>query len=309
MSAENLASRWLDPHILMQIGSLELRARHIVEGFWSGLHRSPYHGYSVEFTEYRPYTLGDDPRHLDWRVLARTDRHYVKRFEDETNLRCLVLLDASRSMDFGSVGYSKFEYARTLVATLAYFLLQQHDAVGLARFSHEVDDYLPPRLRTGHWQRLLVSLEAPCTGRFTNLVTPLEQIAERLRHRGLFVLLTDALGDVERLAWGLECLLVRGQEVLVFQILDRAELTLPYDDPEMYEDLESGQQVYVDPSSYRPRYQQRIQAHLSQVELVCHQTGASFHRFLTDEPLGGALGDVLQARLRSRDRRTAKRRF
>src|SRR4051794_38082482 len=152
------AAKLIDPQALMTIRSLELRARAVVEGFWSGLHRSPYHGFSVEFTEYREYTPGDDPRHLDWRLFARSDRYYVKRFEDETNLRCLLLLDGSRSMEFAGAASSKFDYARTLAATLAYFLIEQRDAVGVARFSKEIDDYLPPRYRAGQWRRLLVSL-------------------------------------------------------------------------------------------------------------------------------------------------------
>src|SRR5881394_2332037 len=139
------SAKLIDPQALMNIRSLELRARAVVEGFWSGMHRSPYHGFSVEFTEYRPYSPGDDPRYLDWRVLARSDRYYLKRFEDETNLRCHLILDQSRSMTYGSVGYTKAEYAATLAGTLAFFLHLQGDAVGLLTFDEQVRDYLPPR--------------------------------------------------------------------------------------------------------------------------------------------------------------------
>src|ERR1041384_3260410 len=143
-----LAGSLIDPQTLMSIRNLELRARAVVEGFWAGLHRSPYHGFSVEFTEYRPYTPGDDPRYLDWRVLARSDRYYLKRFEDETNLRCHLILDQSRSMTYGSLSYTKAEYAATLAATLAYFLHLQGDAIGLLTFDEQVREFLPDRKST-----------------------------------------------------------------------------------------------------------------------------------------------------------------
>ena len=150
-----------DPKALMAIRNLELRARVVVEGFWKGLHRSPYHGFSVEFTEYRQYSPGDDTRYLDWRLYARSDRHYLKRFEDETNLRCHLLVDQSRSMDYGSLTYSKSDYARTLAATLAWFLHGQGDAVGLLSFDERVRDYLPPRHRHGHLRQLMLALGTP----------------------------------------------------------------------------------------------------------------------------------------------------
>ena len=295
--------QYLDPRVLLQIASLELRARHVVEGFWSGLHRSPYHGFSVEFTEYREYTPGDDPRHLDWHLYARSDRYYVKRFEDETNLRCLLLLDGSRSMEFGTP-HTKFDYARTLAATLAYFLTEQRDAVGLARFPQEIDHYIPPRYRAGHWRRLLVALEQPCTGQTTELAPPLEQAAERLSKRGMLVLISDLLAPLERVELALGFLTARGQEVLVFQVLDPAELSFDFERPELFVDLETGRKMYVDPERIRRDYQQRFDRHLQDVEGVCARLGITYRRLTTDQPLGDALGDLLQSRLRSRDRRS-----
>src|SRR4051812_45515174 len=163
------AAKLIDPQALMTIRSLELRARAVVEGFWSGLHRSPYHGFSVEFTEYRQYTPGDDPRYLDWRVFARRDRYFIKKFEDETNLRCHLLVDQSRSMGYGSRDYTKAHYAATLAATLGYFLHQQGDAVGLLTFADDVRAYLPARHRAGHLRHLMLALEKPADGRATNL--------------------------------------------------------------------------------------------------------------------------------------------
>ena len=150
---------FVDPKALMAIRSLELRARVVVEGFWNGLHRSPYHGFSVEFTEYRDYTPGDDPRYLDWRLYARTDRYYIKKYEDETNLRCHLLVDNSQSMGYGSINFSKAQYANTLAATLAYFLYLQGDATGLLTFDQEIRDYLPARHRPGHLRHLMLALE------------------------------------------------------------------------------------------------------------------------------------------------------
>ena len=172
------ATSLIEPKALMGIRSLELRARAVVEGFWSGLHRSPYHGFSVEFTEYRQYTPGDDLRYLDWRVYARSDRYYIKKFEDETNLRCHLVTDQSQSMAYGSGGHTKAHYAATLAATLAYFLHLQGDAVGLLTFDEAVRDYLPPRHRADHLRQLMLTLEKPAGGRTTDLATPLERMAQ-----------------------------------------------------------------------------------------------------------------------------------
>src|SRR4026209_1498639 len=159
----------IDPKSLMAIKNLEFRARVVVEGFWNGLHRSPYHGFSVEFTEYRQYTPGDDPRYLDWRLYARSDRYFIKKFEDETNLRCYLLVDNSRSMSYGSLAYTKAQYANTLAATLAYFLYLQGDAVGLLTLDEQIREYLPARHRSGHWRHLMLALKKRAAGTATDL--------------------------------------------------------------------------------------------------------------------------------------------
>lgn len=290
----------IDPATLMHLKSLELRARHVVEGFMTGLNRSPYHGFSVEFTEYRQYTQGDDPRHMDWKLYARSDRYYIKRFEDETNLRCLVLLDTSRSMNFGSTGYSKSEYARTLVATMAYFLNSQRDAVGLGTFSSEIDDYVPPRYRVGHLRRILVSLERASEGTSTHLSKPLEQIAERLNKRGMLVLVSDLLAPLETLELSLGSLAARGQEVIVFHVLDPEELNFDYNVPELFEDLESRERLYVDPQSIRSEYLKRFGKHLQSIEAICSRLGLTYHRLPTNTPLEMALPEVVRVRMQSR---------
>ena len=297
--AEQIAG-FIDPATLMHWKSLEMRAKHVVEGFRPGRNRSPYHGFSVEFTEYRQYTQGDDLRHLDWKLFARSDRYYIKRFEDETNLRCLLLLDDSRSMNFGSRGYSKSEYARTLAATLGYFLNTQRDAVGLAKFSSEIDDFIPPRYRVGHLRRILVSLEREAIGTSTHLSKPLEQIAERLNKRGVLVLISDLLAPLEMLELSLGALAARGQEVIVFHVLDPEELRFEFTAPEMFEDLESQDQLYVDPAAIRTEYLKRFGKHLEAVEAICARLGLTYHRMPTDSPLELALPEIVRVRMQSR---------
>jgi len=287
-----------DPKTLMAIRNLELRARVVVEGFWKGLHRSPYHGFSVEFTEYRQYTPGDDTRYLDWRLYARSDRYYLKRFEDETNLRCHLLVDQSRSMDYGSPGYSKSDYARTLAATLAWFLHGQGDAVGLITFDERVCNYLPARHRQGHLRQLMLALEHQPGGAETNLSEPLRRVAELARKRGLIVLLSDLLASLDELERNLARLTAAGHEVVLLQILDPNELAFEFQRPMLFHDLESCQDVYVDPNTLRSEYQRRLAGHCRQAEVICQKLGAAFHRVVTNQPLELALVEFLRGRSR-----------
>src|SRR5688572_4304436 len=241
------ATSFPDPAALMAIRNLDLRARTIVEGFWHGIHRSPYHGFSVEFTEYRAYSPGDDPRYLDWKLAARTDRYYIKKFEDETNLRCHLVVDQSRSMMFGSKQWTKLDYARTLAATLAYFLNQQGDAAGLLTFDEQIREYLRARDRRGHMHRLMLALEQPAAGVKTDLVTPLNRIAELTQKRGMIVLSSDLLAPSESLERPLSLLTTSGHEVIVFQVLDPAELAFDFADPARLLDLETGRDLFLDP--------------------------------------------------------------
>jgi uncharacterized protein (DUF58 family) len=293
-----MTEHYIDAATLMQIRSLELRAKGVVEGFLTGLHRSPYHGFSVEFTEYRQYVPGDDPRYLDWRLYARSDRYYVKRFEDETNLRCYLLVDTSKSMSYGSLAYTKVDYARTIAATFGYFLTLQRDAVGLARFDAEIEDFLPARYRPGHLRRIMLSLERPAAGTSTDLARPLEQAAERIGKRGLLVLISDLLAPVEELQTRLGYFRARGHEVVLFQTLDPAELTLNFERPALFHDLESGREVYVDPAATRREYQRRLEAHQAQIRQVCDRLGIEYRPTSTDQPLEVSLGEFLRSRAR-----------
>jgi uncharacterized protein (DUF58 family) len=301
---------YIDPHALMQIRSLELRAKAVVEGFFAGMHRSPYHGFSVEFTEYRQYVPGDDPRYLDWRLYARSDRYFVKRFEDETNLRCHLLLDTSRSMSFGKLPYTKADYAKTLAATLGYFLNTQRDAVGLVRFDERIEEFIPARYRVGQLRRIMHALERPAEGKSTSLVVPLDQIAERVRKRGILVLISDLLAPLDEMETKLGYFRARGHEVVLFQTLDPSELTLDFDEPALFHDVESGREVYVDPKHAREQYVARLNRHLAAIDATCARLGIDAWRVTTDTPLEVALGEFLRSRQRvvsAASRRFARR--
>jgi len=290
--------RFIDTRALMQIRSLELRARVVVQGFWSGLHRSPYHGFSVEFTEYRQYVPGDDPRFVDWRVFARSDRYYIKKFEDETNLRCHLLLDQSRSMTFGSLDWTKADYAHTLAATLAYFLFQQGDAVGLLSFDEGIRDYLPTRNRLGHLRQLMLALEKPAAGRATSIAKPLRRIVELVNKRGLMVLISDLLAPVEELEAQLGQLTASGHEVVVIRVLDPAEINFDFDESVIFHDAENEKDLFIDPTSARRNYLRRFEEHGDAARAVCQKLGAEYLSITTDQPLDRLLSDFLRERQR-----------
>lgn len=285
----------IDPRTLMRIKNLQLRARIVVQGFLSGLHKSPHHGFSVEFSEYRQYTPGDDPRFLDWRLLARTDRYYIKRFEDETNLRCHLIVDLSRSMGYGTP-YTKVEYARTVAATLAYFLSMQRDAVGLLTFDQAIADYLPARYRPGHLHRLMLSLERAVGGTSTDVSLALEQVASVVRKRGMIVLISDLLTSVDTLRSRLGVLRSEGHEVVLLRVLDPTEIDFKFEKPVLFYDVESGRELYIDPAAARQKYQEKFSEHQSQVEQMCRELGIGFYQFSTARPLELTLFDFLHSR-------------
>lgn len=288
----------IDPAALMRIKSLQVRARVTVEGFIRGIHRSPFHGFSVEFSEYREYTPGDDPRYLDWKLFARSDRYFIKRFEDETNLRCYLVLDTSRSMGYRSGSYSKGEYARTVAATIAYFLSAQRDAVGLLTFEDAITDYLPPRHRPGHLRRLMGILEREPTGKATDLAGPLEQIAATVSKRGLVILISDLLAPIDSFKTRLGYLRSRGHDVIVLRIVDPAEAEFRFETSAMFRDAESGREIYVDPASARDDYLRRFSAHAERINQACVDLGIEHVTIATDTPLELVLFDLLKARMR-----------
>lgn len=285
-----------DPAALMRIQQLEFRARLVVEGLWQGLHRSPRHGFSTEFTEYRPYAAGDDPRYLDWKVFARSDRYYLQKFEDETNLGCLFLLDRSGSMAYGSLGYRKVDYAATLIATLGLFLQAQGDALGLMSFADQLLAYAPPSRRCGHLHHLMSMLEGEVAGRATDLDAPLTRVPQLMQRRSALVLVSDLFAPIEKLEQRLGEWLACGHEASIFQILDPRELTFDFDQATELIDLESERRLNIEPAQARERYLERLQAHLTAVEDLCRKLGAHYHRFDTARPLELALFDYLTDR-------------
>jgi uncharacterized protein (DUF58 family) len=292
------ASAAIDPRAVMRIKSLPLRAKVVVEGFYHGLHRSPFHGFSVEFSEYRPYTVGDDLRSLDWKLYARTDRYYIKKFEDETNRGCYLVLDQSRSMGFGSLEYTKIEYARTLAATLAYYFTLQRDSVGLMTFDESIGDFISARQREGHLRQLMVSLAREVTGRGTDLDLPLRQIASLIRRRGLIVLVSDLLAPAEALRTNLAYLRSRGHEVVILRILDPAELELQIQSPSMVVDMESQREIYLDPQAARQSYQQQFARHRDQLQSICDALGIDLYPMQTRDPLEQALFHLVSTQRR-----------
>ncbi len=285
----------IDPAALMQIKNLTLRAKAVVEGFMSGLHRSPVHGFSVEFSEYRPYVQGDDPRRVDWKLLARTDRYYVKQYEDETNRRCYLAVDQSRSMSYGSLSYSKAIYARTLAATFAYYLTQQRDAVGVMTCGQSELEYLPARHRPGHMQQLMRHLDRASEGTQSNLPEALAQLAGRSQRRGLVIILTDALLEPDTLSLPLGYLRGRGHEVVMIRILDPRELDFSLDAATMLRDMETGKQIYVDPLAAKREYDEKFGAHRAALTDLCHRRGVRLTTLSTAQSLDSALFDLVSS--------------
>jgi len=288
----------LDLAALARIRSLELRARAVVEGLWRGLHRSPYHGFSVEFSEYRAYVQGDDPRHLDWKVLARSDRSFIKKFEDETNLRCQLVVDHSRSMQFGSGPLTKADYAATLAATLALFLMQQGDAVGVTTFGEALQEHLPPRNRPGHLRRLMLELEKPAPAGGTALDLSVRQLADLLRKRGMICLVSDLLAPVETLERQLALLGAMGHDLVIFHVMDRAEIDFNFDQAAHFRDAETGAERFVDPAAARAAYLENLQAHRDFIRRACERQGIEYHWAPTDTPLEQVLFEFLSKRAR-----------
>lgn len=283
----------VDLDALMAIQDLEWRSRTLVRGLSRGLHPSPLHGYSAEFSEFRPYVTGDDLRFLDWRVLGRTDRLYMRRFEEETNQRCHFVFDASRSMGYGSVGHTKWDYAVTLGATLARFLHDQGDAVGVVVFDEEVRTFVPARRRSGHLRRLHLALEATPSGGGISPAQVVEVLRRTAPARGMVVLFSDWLDDVASWEPALSQLKASGHEVALLQILDPVELDLSFGGPVLLQDVESGHRIALRPETARREYRERFQAHLDAVEEGCGRLGVIRLLVRTNEDPGKILRSLL----------------
>ena len=288
--------RFLSPEILARINSLELIARAVVEGFISGLHRSPYLGFSTDFAEHRQYMPGDDLRHLDWKLLARTDRLYIKKYQGDTNAQVHLLVDASASMGYGSGAVTKLQYAQYLASSLAFLAVRQHDSIGLVAFNEDVVDHVPPRSRTGHLRTVLGSIEQLVPGRGTDLATQLHRTAELLTRRGIIVLISDLYDEPKAVLEGLEHLRFRGNDVVVFQILDRQELDFEFNEPIVLEDSETEEQMHVMPDELRDEYLRLIRLHVDALREGAARNRIDYELLRTSEPLDAALFSYLARR-------------
>jgi uncharacterized protein (DUF58 family) len=299
MAASARERQFLDPAVVARLGTLELKARTVVEGFLSGLHRSPFKGFSVEFAEYRQYIPGDDLSTIDWKVYARSDRHYVKKFEEETNLDCHVMLDVSASMGYGSRGITKFEYGACLAASLGYLMNRQRDGVGLTAFDDRIVAMLPASARPGHLRALLIMLDRLELGHETNVAKPLHQLADSLNKRGMVVLISDLLDDPERVVRGLKHFRFRGTDVIVFHLLDPDEIDLPFQRATRFEDLETSEEVMAVPAVVRTHYLKEIGGLIDRYKRELGACGIDYHLLSTAEPLEMALLAYLSTRARS----------
>jgi uncharacterized protein (DUF58 family) len=288
--------RFIDPQALARISSLELIARTVVEGFISGLHRSPHLGFSVDFAEYRAYHPGDDIRKIDWKVYGRSDRFFVKEFEGETNTSIHIILDCSRSMAYGSQGIKKMEYGQFLAASLGYFAFKQRDAVGFVSYDEDIIDYVPARGSIGHLNAVLHAIEKAHPGEKTDFSKPLVQVAERLRRRGIVVVISDLYDEPAKVMNGLRHLALRGNDVIVFQILDPAELRFDFPNAAQFVDMETRAEMHVIPDYVRQEYRKLLRKQISENERECRKDRMDFSLIDTSQPLDSALFSYLVRR-------------
>ena len=304
MAAVDL-TKCIDATTLMRIKSLELRARRILEGYMQGLHRSPYHGSSVEFSEYRAYAEGDDPKHIDWKLYARSDRYCIKKYEAETNLICHVVVDQSRSMEFKSLDYSKAEYAATLAATFAQFLFSQGDTVGLVTFTDEIS-YVPPRRRRGQMHQIAVGLEREPKSTRTDIRKSLSDMTPMLKRRGLVVLISDLLEDTESISSQITYLRSCGHDIVIFQVLDPAERGWTFEENAIFEDMETGERFQLDPGRVGEHYKKQMGEHQAELEKLCAGLSIDLVKVTTDRPFDETLHRLLSLRSQmNRNRRGA----
>jgi len=295
---------YLDPKTLDRIKRLDIRARLVVEGFVTGQHRSPYHGFAVEFATHREYAPGDDLRHIDWKVWSRSDRLYIKEYEEETNLRCTVLLDASKSMQYGGA-WRKYDHAATAAASLAYLLQQQQDAVGLVTFSTKVQKNLPASTHPNHLKLMLHELEQTQPDDKTDVERVFPELAQQLRRRGLVVLISDLFLPAATLAQSLQQFRLRKHEVIVFHVMHADELTFPFDDNTLFRGLEEPVQLHAEPRALKKSYLAAVERFLAETRKTCASAGVDYVLVNTHEPLDAVLSGYLA--FRQKARRRAKR--
>ena len=288
---------YFDPKVLAGISNLALRARWVVEGLMSGVHKSRAKGFSVEFEEHREYSPGDEIRRIDWKALGKFDRYFIKEYEDETNLRAYLLVDASASMNYASDGITKFDYACTLTASLAYLILKQQDAAGVVTFSNRIEAFIPPRAKRDYLTQILHALVNRGPGGETNVGKILDDIAGQIKRRGLIILVSDLLDEPAQILKGLRQFRFKGNDVIVFHLMDPAELNLPFDGNILFEDLEAANlRVITDPRTIRTTYQQVINEFIAEMRKQCHDNAIDYQLISTATPLDQALASYLSWR-------------
>lgn len=291
-----MLQRFLDPKVLANISGLELTAKTVVDGFISGLHRSPDFGFSQEFAEYRPYTVGDDLRSVDWNVFARTERLFLKRYRGETNTRLTLLMDRSASMGFGTLGFRKADYARFLTASLAYLGVQQRDAVGLITFDDEVRDFVPPSSRQGQLMRLLHAIDKAEPGQRTDFGKPFLHFIESVRWRGIVVVVSDFYAPPADIVKAIAPLRHHGNEVILLHLLDPEELDPKLTGPKILIDMETEQALEVSPEYARHAYKTKLETHIADLRREARAAGLGHHLLSTERPLDEALREYLTIR-------------
>jgi uncharacterized protein (DUF58 family) len=292
--------RYFDPAILARVGFSPLLARVVVEGFINGLHKSPFHGFSVEFADHREYVPGDDLKFIDWHLFARTDHYYVKRFEEETNLRCTILLDRSASMGFGTGPLTKWDYSCFLATCLAYLMLRQQDAAGLALFGATPGIFVQPRCRRTHLRVLMKAMIDHAPSGTTDVPLSLQAISRRLKRRGLVVVISDLIDEPEATLRALRLLASRRHDVIVFHVQDSAELNFPFEGATLFRDLETGEELEIDPVAVRKTYLERMESLTAFYRQGLLEMGAGYHLIDTAQPYDQALSAYLNRRTKLR---------
>src|SRR3954453_12943263 len=287
-------AQFIDPKVLMRVGNLELLARNVVEGFINGLHRAPFFGASIDFAEHRGYVAGDDIRRVDWRLYARTDKYYVKQYEADTNTNFSILLDVSKSMGFTSGGPSKLEYACYLAACLSYMAHRQRDRVGIVTFDDDIVDYVPVSAK--HFDVLLHTLDRSKPQRAGSLVGPVNKMAEHFKRRSVLALISDFYEEPDNILEAIKPLRFLGNDLMVFHVLDQAELELKYDDASSFEDLESGEQIPIVPEALAAQYRSLMQAHITALGTKFSEHRIDYSMLNTSLPLDHALFSYLSMR-------------
>ena len=288
--------KYLQPEMVAVLNSMALRAKLVVEGYIIGQHRSPYHGFSVEFAEHRAYGPGDEIRHIDWRLFGKTERLYVKRYEEETNLRAHIILDTSRSMLYKSGTVSKLNYANSLAASLSYLMINQQDAAGLIQFSNKIDTFIPPKSKPSHLNIILKQLDDNKTGKDTKIENVLHRMAERIDKRGIVILISDLLDDPVEVINGLKHFRHKHQEVIVFHILDRKELEFDFNSRTRFLDMESGEEIITEPWHIRSNYTELISGLQKYYQKECRESLIDYVPIFTDENLDKSITGYLNKR-------------